>query len=69
MGLFAETDNARNAQAKLTAAGITPFTEEIDNAKGKRTRVRVGPFDTKTAAKTVAEQIRTLKLEAEVFRQ
>jgi len=69
VGLFAEADNARNAQAKLTAAGITPFTEELDTVRGKRTRVRVGPFDSKAAAKTVAGKIQALKLEAVVFRQ
>ncbi len=69
VGLFAEDDNARKAHAKLLEAGLTAFTEELDTAKGKRTRVRAGPFDTKTQADTAAEKIRALKLEAVVFRQ
>ena len=69
VGLFAEDDNARRAHAKLLEAGLTAFTEELDTAKGKRTRVRAGPFDTKTQADTAAEKIRALKLEAVVFRQ
>ena len=69
VGLFAQADNARNAQAKLTAAGITPLTEKLDTVRGKRTRMRVGPFDTKVAAQTVAGKIQALKLEAVVFQQ
>ena len=69
VGLFGEDDNARRAHAKLLEAGLTAFTEELDTAKGKRTRVRVGPFDTKTQADTAAEKIRALKLEAVVFRK
>ena len=69
VGLFADEDNARKAHASLLETGLAAFTEELDTAKGRRTRVRVGPFDTQTAADKAAGKIRDLKLEAVIFRQ
>ena len=69
VGLFAEDGNARRAHAKLIDAGLAAFTQELDSPKGKRTRVRVGPFDTRSEADAAAEKIRALKLDAVVFRQ
>jgi cell division septation protein DedD len=69
VGLFADDDNARKAHARLTEAGLAAFTEELDTPKGRCTRVRAGPFDTKAAARKAAGKIRNLKLEAVVFRQ
>jgi cell division septation protein DedD len=69
VGLFADDDNARKAHARLLEAGLAAFTEELDTAKGKRTRVRAGPFDTRAAADQAAAKIRDLKLEAVVFQQ
>ncbi len=69
VGLFADEDNARKAHARLLAAGLAAFTEQLDTAKGKRTRVRAGPFDTRAAADQAAVKIRSLKLEAVVSRQ
>ena len=69
VGLFAEDSNARKAHAKLIDAGLASFTQELDSPKGKRTRVRVGPFDTRSEADAAAEKIRALKLDAVVFGQ
>ena len=69
MGLFAEDSNARKAHAKLIDAGLAAFTQELDGPKGKRTRVRVGPFDTQAEADAAAQKIRALKLDAVVFGQ
>ena len=69
MGLFAIDANARNTYARLRDAGLVAFTQELDTTKGKRTRVRVGPFDNRSEAEAAAEKIRALKLEAVVFRQ
>ena len=69
VGLFADENNARNAKTKLVDAGLPAFTEEAIYPRGKRTRVRVGPFATDTEADTAAEKIRNLGLEAAVFKQ
>lgn len=69
VGLFANAANARRAHATLQEAGVAVYTQELDTGKGKRTRVRVGPFDTQPEADAAAEKIRTLKLDAVVFQQ
>jgi cell division protein FtsN len=69
VGLFADENNARNAKTRLEDAGLTTVSEEIAYPRGKRTRVRVGPFATDTEANAAAEKIRNLGLEAAVFKQ
>jgi cell division protein FtsN len=67
VGLFADANNARNAVAKLQDAGLAALSRPVQSAKGARPRVRVGPFETRAEAERVAEKIRGLKLEAQVF--
>ena len=67
VGLFAKEANARKAQAALQEAGLSPSTQEIGTGQGKRTRLRAGPFDTRSEAEAAAEKIRALRLEAQVF--
>ena len=69
MGLFAQDSNAQRAHAKLLAAGLAAFTQELDTPGGKRARVRVGPFNNRAQADDAAAKIRALELEAIVFRQ
>lgn len=67
VGLFASDTNARNAYAKLKQAGLPAYTQEVESKQGKRTRVRVGPFETRADAEAAAETIHALKLDAIVF--
>lgn len=69
VGLFADENNARNAFVKLQDAGLPAVSQEIKSSKGKRTRVRVGPFESQPEADQAAERIRALQLEAVVFKQ
>ena len=67
VGLFAKQANARKAQAALQEAGLRPSMQEIGTGPGQRTRLRAGPFDTRTEAEAAAEKIRALRLEAQVI--
>jgi cell division protein FtsN len=69
VGLFAEEANAKNAHTKLLDAGLTAFVQELKTPKGKRMRVRVGPFDSEAQAESAATKVRGLQLEAVVFQQ
>ena len=69
VGLFAEEANARKAQARLLNEGLPAFRQALDSPKGKRIRVRVGPYPSSKEAQAAAAQIRALKLEAVVFKQ
>jgi len=68
VGLFADENNARNATARLQDAGLPALAQPIKSSKGPRTRVRVGPFDSEAEAERAAETIRSLQLEAQVFK-
>ncbi|WP_300111493.1 SPOR domain-containing protein [Rhodoferax sp.] len=69
VGLFANDWNARYAQAKLVDAGLVSFRQALMTNKGKLTRVRVGPFESKADADVDAKKIHALKLDAVVIRQ
>jgi DedD protein len=69
VGLFAQESNATNALAKLKEAGLNAYNEEIRGAKGKLTRVRVGPFTAQADADSAATKIRALGLDALVLPQ
>lgn len=67
VGLFANPDNARRVQERLQQAQLPVTLEETASARGARWRVRVGPFEDRSAADEAARQIRALGLEAVVF--
>ncbi len=69
VGLFSKEANAHKAHRKLRDAGLAAFRQELDTPKGRRIRVRVGPFDTQSEADAVAAKIHALKLDAVVFGQ
>lgn len=69
VGLFAEEANARRAQAKLLNVGLPAFRQTFSTKNGERTRVRVGPFDSEADAQKAATQIRSLQLDALIYRQ
>ena len=69
VGLFAEESNARKAQSRLLNEGLPAFRQELHGAKGRRIRVRVGPFDDRAQADAAAQAIRAMALEAVVFKQ
>ena len=69
VGLFADEANARKAQARLLNEGLPAFRQELNNAKGRHIRVRVGPYESRAKAEAAAASIRAMALEAVVFKQ
>lgn len=55
--------NPQAVIAKLAAAKLPYFTEEVPTAKGKVTRVRAGPFASRGAAEKAAEKLKGLGLQ------
>jgi cell division septation protein DedD len=64
VGLFAVDKNAQNAHAKLLGAGLPALSQTLNTSKGKLTRLRVGPLETRQQAQAAVKQIRALKLDA-----
>lgn len=69
VGLFADESNARKAQSRLLNEGLPAFRQTLDGAQGTRVRVRVGPYASRSQAEAAAATVKTLGLEAVVFRK
>jgi DedD protein len=62
LGAFSNAANARALQRKLQENKFKAYTEVIKNPGGERTRVRVGPYDSREAAEKARQRMRSLKL-------
>lgn len=72
LGAFSDPANARALQRKLQENKFKAYTEVIKGSGGERTRVRVGPYDSREAAEKARQRMRSLKLvigDATVVRQ
>ncbi len=67
IGAFAETSAVRDVRSKAQKAGLVTFTQTVDTADGKRTRVRVGPFASREEAEKVAAQAKAAGLGGSVL--
>lgn len=67
VGAFSEAAKAREVRSKLEHAGMKTYTQVVDTRDGKRIRVRVGPFATKSDAEKAAERVKGLDLQAAVL--
>jgi DedD protein len=67
IGAFAETSAVRDVRSKAEKAGLTTFTQTVDTADGKRTRVRVGPFASREEAEKAAAQAKAAGLGGSVL--
>jgi DedD protein len=62
LGAFANRDNVKQIEARLSQAGVEYFTETVATPAGEQTRVRAGPFPTKDIAEKTREKLKTLGL-------
>lgn len=67
VGAFADVTKAREVRLKLEKAGFKTYTQVAETKDGKRIRVRVGPFATRSDADKAANKIKTLDLSAAVL--
>ncbi|MFD0667049.1 SPOR domain-containing protein [Ramlibacter sp. MAHUQ-53] len=67
VGAFADPAKAAAARSKLEKAGLKTYTHVAETKEGKRTRVRVGPFGTRTEADKAAAKVKGLELPASVL--
>jgi DedD protein len=62
VGAFTDADKLREARAKVEKLGLKTYTQVIEVDGSKRTRVRVGPFDSRDEAEKTAARIRATGL-------
>lgn len=63
VGAFSDPDKVREVRRKLEQAGLKTYTQVVEGKDGKKTtRVRVGPYETRSEADKAAARIRKLDL-------
>jgi DedD protein len=67
VGAFADVVKARETRLKVEKAGLKTYTHVAETKEGKRIRVRVGPFATRSEADKAAGKIKELELPASVL--
>jgi DedD protein len=67
VGAFSDAAKAREARIKVERAGLKTYTQVVETKDGKRIRVRVGPYPSKTEADKAAGKIRQLDLPAAIL--
>ena len=67
VGAFSDEAKVREARQKLERAGLTTYTQAVQTKDGKRTRVRVGPFQGREQAEKASAKIKALGLPAAIL--
>jgi DedD protein len=63
---LADAGKAQQMQEKIAGAGIKSYTEVVKTAKGNVTRVRAGPFASRSAAEKAREQLKALGMSGNI---
>ena len=66
-GAYTDAAALREARQKVEKLGLKTYTQVIETESGSRTRVRVGPFDTRDEAEKAAARIKGSGLAANIL--
>lgn len=67
VGAFTDEAKVKEVRSKLEKAGFKTYVHVAQTKDGKRTRVRLGPFDTKAEAEKTVKKIKALNITAAVL--
>ncbi|MBK1689530.1 SPOR domain-containing protein [Rubrivivax gelatinosus] len=67
IGAFADNAALNQARSRADKSGLKTYTQVVDTSAGKRTRLRVGPFDSREAADRAAAKLKAEGLPAAVL--
>jgi DedD protein len=67
VGAFAEEAASTEVRKKVEKLGLKTYTQVVNTSSGSRTRVRIGPIDSKEQANKVAERLKAAGLSAAVL--
>jgi DedD protein len=62
VGAYADVASARVVRQKIERAGLKTYTQVAQTPQGNRTRVRLGPFNSRAEAERAAQKIKSLGL-------
>jgi len=63
LGVFANSDNAKQVRDRAASAGIKSYTEQMKGQQGEQTRVRAGPFSSRGAAEKARDKLKALGMD------
>ena len=66
-GAYTDAATLREARQKVEKLGLKTYTQVVETDSGSRTRVRVGPFDTREEAEKAAARIKGSGLAASIL--
>jgi DedD protein len=64
VGAFSDPAALRDARQRVERLGLKTYTQVVQTPQGARTRVRVGPFDSRAEAEAAAAKLRAARLPA-----
>ena len=64
---YSDESKVKEVRAKLERAGFKTYVHVAQLKEGKRTRVRIGPFDSKDEAQQTVKKIKALNFTAAVL--
>lgn len=67
VGAYADADIVKDVRQKVEKLGLKTYTQVVDTSAGNRTRVRVGPLESKEQADKVLERLKAAGLSAVVL--
>ncbi|NDC60451.1 MAG: SPOR domain-containing protein [Betaproteobacteria bacterium] len=67
VGAYSDEAKVKEVRTKLEKAGFKTYVHVAQVKEGKRTRVRIGPFDSKEEAQKTVKKIKALNLTAAVL--
>lgn len=67
VGAFTDAVAVREARQKVEKLGLTTYTQVIETDSGRRTRVRVGPFETREQADKAGAKLKAAGLPAYIL--
>ena len=66
-GAYTDAGTLRQARQKVEKLGLKTYTQVVESDAGRRTRVRVGPFDSRDDAEKAAARIKSAGLAASIL--
>ena len=63
LGVFANPDNAKQVRDRAASAGVKSYAEQVKVQQGEQTRVRAGPFASRSAAEKARDKLKSLGMD------
>jgi DedD protein len=67
VGAFTDAGALREARRRVESLGLKTYTQAVETPSGARTRVRVGPFDSRAEAEAAAKKLKAGGLPAAIL--